>query len=73
MVFTANSTTNQTTSSKKDRPRGEMHAWVCFFIPNIVKNETVVKEPTAEVLGNFTEMSRGKFGGSDLSPTKRKQ
>jgi|GEM_PF-4105410 len=35
--------------------------------------EEVAKEPTAEVLGNFTEMSRGKFGGSDLSPTKRKQ
>ena len=39
----------------------------------IISPESVVKEPTAEVLGNFTEMSRGKFGGSDLSPTKRKQ
>lgn len=35
--------------------------------------EGVVKEPTAEVLGNFTEMSRGKNGGSDENPNKRKQ
>jgi len=33
--------------------------------------EGVQKEPSAEVLGNFTEMSRGKNGGSDSSPTKR--
>jgi len=33
--------------------------------------EAVAKEPTAEVLGNFTEVSRGKNGGSDASPTKR--
>ncbi|KKQ08005.1 MAG: hypothetical protein US18_C0004G0017 [Parcubacteria group bacterium GW2011_GWB1_36_5] len=38
----------------------------------VVKSpEVVVKEPIAEVLGNFTEVSRGKNGGSDASPTKR--
>ena len=32
----------------------------------VVKSpEVVVKEPIAEVLGNFTEVSRGKNGGSD--------
>jgi len=33
--------------------------------------ENVTKEPTAEILGSFTEMSRAKNGGSDSSPTKR--
>lgn len=35
--------------------------------------EDVVKEPVVEVLGKFSEMSRAKFGGRDISPTKRKK
>lgn len=43
-------------------------------VVEVVKSpEGVAKEPTAEVLGSFTEMSRGKNGGSDASPTKRNQ
>lgn len=39
----------------------------------IKSSEGEVKEPTAEVFGNFTEMSRGKNGGSDRRPTQRNQ
>lgn len=40
----------------------------------IVKTpEEIVKEPTAEVLGKFSEVSRGKNGGSDAKPYKRNQ
>ena len=42
-------------------------------VEQVKSAEKIKNEPVAEVLGNFAEVSRGKNGGSDLSPTKRKQ
>lgn len=35
--------------------------------------EKIKNEPVVEILGSFAEVSRGKYGGADSSPTKRRQ
>lgn len=38
----------------------------------VISPEVVKVEPVVEVVGKYYEVSRSKFGGSDSSPTKRR-
>ena len=44
-----------------------------MVVEQVKSAEKIKNEQVAEVLGKLTEMSRGKHGGSDENPNKKKQ